>query len=80
MEQALLLIEAEAKRASEKHPSFHSPHEGYAVIKEELDELWEAIREAKNFKERNIAMLEEAVQCGAMCLRFLMDLIEVNPA
>lgn len=30
--------------ASSKFPEFASDHEGYAVILEEMDELWEAVK------------------------------------
>ena len=33
------LIKEELDAANEKHPLFHSPHEAYAVLKEEVDEL-----------------------------------------
>ena len=55
------LIEREAERASQKFKPFNSAHEGYAVILEELDEMWEAIK--SNDRE---AALQEAVQVGAM--------------
>lgn len=31
-------------KARTKHPPMRSPHEGYAIILEELDELWDEIR------------------------------------
>lgn len=58
----------EAKRAAEKFKPFNSPHEGFAVLKEEVDELWEEIK--CNCIE---AAKEEAVQVAAMALRFLAD-------
>jgi len=47
-----------------------STHHGYAVIKEELDELWDEIicRGPARYME------DEAKQIGAMALRFLVDL------
>jgi hypothetical protein len=33
------LIDAELAEANEKYPLFHSPHEAWAVLKEEVDEL-----------------------------------------
>ena len=59
----------ELERANEKHPvGFHSAHEGYAVILEELDEAWDEI------KSNNIVGARaEMVQVGAMVLRFLLD-------
>ena len=58
----------ELEKASAKYPSFRSYHEGYAIIKEELDELWIEIKKKDKDKVR-----EEAIQLSAMCLRFLQD-------
>ena len=51
--------------------SFSSAHEGYAVILEELDELFEEIRQKRPVKER---LREEAIQLGAMALKFIMSI------
>jgi hypothetical protein len=64
-------VVAELIAASHAHGSFNSAHEGYAVLKEEVDELWDEIKR----KERSpAAMRKEAVQVAAMALRFLYDL------
>lgn len=34
-------VQSELNKAQAKFPEFHSMHEGYAVIKEELDEVWD---------------------------------------
>jgi len=62
-------IQAEFESATKKFGKFNSTHEGYAVIKEEVDELWDAIKgnASKNFLE------EEAIQVAAMALHFLVD-------
>ena len=39
--EAIKLVKEELKSANGKFPLFNSSHEGYAVIKEELDELWD---------------------------------------
>jgi len=62
----------EYKRASKLFHNFHSPHEGYAVILEELDELWDEIRNGED-KEK---MKREAIQVGAMALRFIINVCE----
>jgi len=52
---------------------FASHHEAYAVILEELDELWDEIKK----KEINYdlkAQRKEAMQVGAMILRFINEL------
>ena len=56
--------------ASEKSGAFNSPHEGYAVLLEEMDELWTEIKKkSPNVKQ----MRREAIQIGAMAIRFLYD-------
>lgn len=53
----------------------HNPiagrHEGYAVILEELDELWEECKQKRPDPSR---MRAEAIQVAAMALRFAVDL------
>lgn len=51
---------------------FQSPHEGYAVILEEMDELKEHVW--RNQTKRDIeAMTKEAIQVAAMAVRFIHD-------
>lgn len=59
----------EAESARNKFAAFNSSHEGYAVIAEELDELWDDVK-ANNIEHA----IEEAVQVGAMALRFIADM------
>ena len=54
------------------HDYFNSAHEGYAVIKEEFDELWEKIKNNYPVRERR----EAAIQVAAMALRFILDCTE----
>jgi len=62
---------AEYKSAAEKFPAFNSGHEGWAVIKEELDELWMEVRLFPYGNKEN--MKKEAKQVAAMALRFMVD-------
>ena len=62
-------IRDEAERAMAKFATFNSSHEGYAVILEELDEMWDEIK--ANDLPRSI---EEAVQVGAMALRYVVEM------
>jgi hypothetical protein len=66
---ALERIHVEVQRAIELHGPLSGPHEGFAVIREELDELWDAVK-----RDDLEDALEEAVQVGAMAVRFLADL------
>jgi hypothetical protein len=68
-------IYEEMADASSKFPPFNSGHEGFAVLKEEVDELWEAVKlNKKRHPERDELMRKECIQVGAMALRFLHDL------
>jgi hypothetical protein len=58
----------EVLRAEAKFAPFNSAHEGYAVIAEELDELWSAVKTDDRAQAR-----AEAVQVAAMAVRFLRD-------
>lgn len=66
-------VMAELSRATAKHGSMCSAHEGYAVILEEMDELkaevWKQNRDTK-------ALREEAIQLAAMAVRFVIDVCE----
>lgn len=58
-------------RATHQHSPFHTPHEGYAVILEELDELKAGVWKPHHDRAR---MRAEAAQVAAMGLRFMLDL------
>lgn len=71
--RAVVLAGMELDRARNANPEpFNSPHEGYAVILEEIDELWEEVR--KNRSKRDLHLMRaEALQVAAMALRFVTD-------
>jgi hypothetical protein len=62
----------ELRRATSLFAPMASPHEGWAVIAEEVAELWEAIRAKGPAVGQNI--WDEAVQVAAMGLRFHADI------
>lgn len=69
--QIILDVNTELNKASSKFGAFNNKHEGYAVILEELDELWDEIK--KNPSDRS-NMYDEAKQVAAMAIRFMFDL------
>lgn len=62
----------EAYNAANRYPPFNSAHEGFAVLQEEVDELWDEVKKSPKKREPE-KMREEAIQTGAMALRFLFD-------
>lgn len=66
-------VAAELDRAQHKFGPFHNAHEGYAVLLEEVDELWDAVRMKQSDTQRGACMRREAIQVAAMALRFLID-------
>lgn len=61
----------ELLRALDKFPRFNSPHEGWAVIFEELHELWDHVKANTGTRED---ARDEAIQIAAMALRYALDL------
>lgn len=69
------MIRDEVWKAKSKFPvNFHNQHEAYAVILEEVDELWDEIK--KNQKIYDLgAERKEARQAAAMLCRLLVELL-----
>ena len=80
-------------------PTYHSPHEGYAVLLEEYQEaiedtrfmsnrlecVWHAVRNDDpktllnnlgEVREFALALAEEAIQCAAVCEKFIESVKE----
>jgi hypothetical protein len=67
---ALREVRDEVSRTLRKQPrSFSSPHEGYAVILDRLDELWMQVRGDDRIRARELA-----IQVAAMAVRFMIDI------
>lgn len=74
-------IEIEFFKARNIFGEFHNAHEGYAVLLEEVDELWENIKlnQFKNL-DRIMKIKKEAIQVAAMAIRLIYDCCkEVDP-
>ena len=59
--------------AKSNYPPFHNLHEAYAVILEEMDELWAEIK--KKNPNKNLVRAE-AIQVAAMAIRLADDLLD----
>ena len=71
--EVMTAVENELRRAVDLHGGMRSCHEGYAVILEEVDELWEHVR-LKSALRKKKDMRMEAIQIAAMAARFVVDL------
>jgi hypothetical protein len=73
--EQLILAEMmkEYESAKAEYSPFTSHHEGWAVIKEQLDEVWDEIKKKRGTKSQE-KIMKEVLHVGAMSLRFLMEL------
>ena len=68
-------VQLELQRARAKHAPINSLHEGYAVIAEELDELWDQVRMKSELRDIGV-VYHELIQIAAMAQRTAEDVIE----
>jgi hypothetical protein len=69
-------VESELIRARKAHPKrLNSPHEAYAIIKEELEEFWDIVKLKSNDPSYDKTfMRDELIQIAAMAIRTILDL------
>lgn len=72
-------VVGELRLAIATYVPFNSAHEAYAVLKEEVDELWDEVKKEKESvrNERTVhseAIRDELVQVAAMAIRSVLDL------
>ena len=68
------LVTEELASARKQHGAVNSIHEGYAVILEELDEVWDEVK--KKTKERDLPhLLKELIQVWAMAQKMAEDVV-----
>ncbi len=68
-------IEAEAIVGYDKWGAFNSAHEGWAVLREEVDEMWDHVKIGQRRRDLQ-AMRTEAIQVAAMALRFALEVCD----
>lgn len=71
--EILNMVEQELLDAQIHYHEMQSYHEGYAILKEEVDELWDEIKKRPKVRDDN-EIRHEAIQVAAMAVRFLLDL------
>ena len=73
---------SELQRATSLHEPMHGAHEGYAVMLEEFDELWDLVKlnpkkmSIEELKAHREHIREEALQVAAMAMRFVIDVCD----
>lgn len=67
----LARVKEEVLAAAIKHAPMNSAHEGYAVLLEESDELWEHVKGDTGYTAE---AMDEAIQVAAMGVRYVLDL------
>lgn len=77
-ENVMQRIKTELMLTDAQKPKFHSTHEGYAVLKKEVDELWDEIKTSKGFDRANLFMVNEAIQVAAMAIKFVENLYNLG--
>ncbi len=73
LDRAVSEVRGELQIAMMQFGSFNSAHEGFAVLKEEVDELWEEVKKKGAVRDMR-ALRNEATKVAAMALRFIVDL------
>lgn len=68
----------ELENSNELHCNFHSSHEWYGVLKEEVDELWDEIKNTKYPYTCNSVMKKEAIQIAAMAIKGILSLCKTD--
>jgi len=72
---AFSAVRDEINRAKELHPGdFKNTHEAYAVILEEVDELWGEIKRSGRINSNILFIRTEATQAAAMLIRLIAEL------
>lgn len=62
----------EYDKAVDVHGAFSCAHHGYAVMLEEVDELWDEVKKKPSIRDPR-KMRAEAKQIAAMALRFMVE-------
>lgn len=73
IESIITEIKTEYERSKKLYNDFNSNHEAYAVILEELDEVWDEIKKTKEIRG-NENIHKELIQVGAMVVKYIENL------
>jgi hypothetical protein len=71
------LVKAELVKVRNMNNKIKSYHEGWAILFEEVDELWEEVRKKSTNRDKKNALLE-CVQIAAVAQRMAEDLVLID--
>ncbi len=71
--RTILELVKEMKRGRDKFGAYNSRHEAWAVIREEVDELWSEVKSKDRGENADAA---EALQVAATALRYVLEFSE----
>ena len=71
--EALERVVADLNDAQARYPTMRSMHQAYAILLEEVDELWTEIKK-KPDQRHYLRVRQEASQIAATALRIMIDL------
>jgi hypothetical protein len=74
----LLELSKELGNALQRHGDFRSAHEAYAVLLEEVDELWEECKKKKGVRSLDL-MRKEWMQIAAVAIKAIGTTIDFIP-
>jgi len=77
-ESIIQQVRNELRAAVKKYGPFNNVHEAYAVLLEEFDELWEAVKIKQGTPCRREEVRREAIQVAAMAIRLIYDCLREN--
>ena len=68
------LVKNELTRVRAKNGPQNSVHEGYAIMLEEVDEVWDEVKKKSVLRDHK-AMLAELVQVASCCQKMAEDVV-----
>lgn len=68
------LVNKELTNVRKKHGPQRNCHEGYAILLEEVDELWEEVRKKQKLRDPK-RLLAELVQIGSCAQKMAEDVV-----
>lgn len=73
LEEILEDVKKEFEFATNEWEGFSSLHEAYAIVLEELDELWEEVKAEQKDHSKIKHVRHEAIQVATMSIRLIFD-------